>query len=152
MIFHPMGRDMLQKEEWKKNSARLLELFRNDSKWLAPKAISRRIGLSQPTVRKHVRALEQVGVLEVDDRERPMKCRLTADFPAPSGYVSKMREVLKHVPDVLPPDAIESKVKLSAKTEATVKWTGREFSRQYRVILNDAVGMVDKALPPSRDH
>ena len=151
-MFHHKGRDILQKEEWRKNTARLLELFRNSSKWLAPRAISKSIGLSQPTVRKHVRALGHVGVLEVDDRERPVKYRLTAYFPLPSGYVSKMREVLKHVQDVLPPDAIESKVKLSAKTEATVKWTGREYSRQYRIILNDAVGIADRALPTSKDH
>src|SRR5208337_4534302 len=136
-MFHHKGRDILQKEEWKKNSARLLELFRNSSKWLAPRDISKSIGLSQPTVRRHVRALEEFGILEVNDRERPAKYRLTAYFPAPSGYVSKMREVLKHVRNVLPPDAIESKVRLSDKTEATVK----ESSTKYKITVGDAVGV-----------
>ena len=151
MIFRHKGRDVLQQKEWEQNKVLLMEIFHNNpNERFAVRDLSERLALSQPAVRQHLWALVKAGVIEVNYGEKPLKFRLRAFYPLPTDYVSKMNEVLKHLPNALPPDAIKSQVKIGEKTEATVTWTGQSYHAQYRIIVSDGLGLADRPCQPKR--
>jgi len=131
------GRDRRQKDVWKRNTAGVLEFLRaHPNERFEVERLSQKLGLSSPTVSRHLCSLEAAEIV-VCDGGRPAKYWLRTLWPMHKQFVEKLQETLAYAsPDMLTLKLSENK---NSKTQVTIGWNGKEYSRRYELIVNSEV-------------
>jgi hypothetical protein len=104
--------------------------------------LSEKVGSSSPTVSKHLKTLGGAEIVACDEG-RPAKYRLRTLWPMGKQLVEMLQETLAYASPDRPPDAVTLQLSENKhfKTEVTVVWTGKEYSRRYQLIVNSEVSI-----------
>ena len=141
------GRDSHQKGAWRENTGKMLEFLRaRPNEQFRVCDLSEKVGLSNPTVRKHLCSLESNGDV-ISDGGRPAKYRLRPLYPMHKPFVEKVQETLAYASPDTPPDklTLELSKKEHYQTQVTVVRNGKEYSRRYKLIVNSGLSIAAAA-------
>jgi DNA-binding transcriptional ArsR family regulator len=150
-IRHRKGQDSHQKEVWERYKARMLQVFREDPNGqFGVRVLSHRIGLSPPSIRRHLSVLERAKIVLCDHWERPAMYVLRPFWPMPDELVEKTKDTLKYAD--APPDAITFPLSTGkhATIVVTLLWTRKECLRHYKLILKQEVRLEDQLDTPDQ--
>ena len=135
------GRDRRQKGVWAEHTGKLLEFLRaHANEPFDVYELIEKVGLSRPTLRKHLCSLESKGDV-ICDGGRPAKYKLRPLYPMSKQFVEKVQETLASASPNTPPISLTMQLsdKKYSKTEVTFVPNGNNCSRLFKLSVTSVI-------------